>query len=892
MTRLPDRGPPGVRWIEWMAALVPPSRRDTWRREWEAELAFAWRRMEEGRRSTPIGRLRLRWRVMGCTVDALSERGQEMMVNGNGWWIDVRLALRGLMRSPGFTAAAVMTLALGIGANTAVFSLVDGVLLRPLPFEESGELLEVGHEDGQGDRLGVSQGLYLVYHEHARTLEGIALHQGTAANLVTDREPERVAGEAVTPGFFDVLGGEPALGRTFSEEEGRPGGEPVVILGHGLWRTAFGADRQIVGTTVLMDGVARRVVGVMPEGFSWPDPDTRFWLPLVIDPARAPVGDFSPRALARLASGSSLQAARAEAATLMSRLPDLRQGTEFLRDAGLAARILTLKESVVGDVQRTMWILVGTVGFVLLIACANVANLLLVRAEERSRELAVRVALGAGRLRAARTFFLESVLLAVGGSVLGLAVARVAVEWGVRMAPTTLPRVSEVGVDGRAVAVTMLLAGGSALGFGLLPVVRYDPSGMADRLRSGGTRGGTGGRDRQRLRSALVVAQMSLALVLLVGAGLMVRSMQALRSVDPGFDPDGVVAVRLTVPAGEVPDAGATSELQRQLLDRVTALPGVDASGLVNGLPLSGGPFFNVEVEDHPRAPEELPIMSHVRWASPGYFEAMGIPILEGRSFQPGDDAVGRRAVVVSRAFVERWWPEGAALGRRVRTGFDGDEWYEIVGVTGDVRLQKLEERAEEAIYFPTLYGRSADPRVTRAVDLVVRTTGAPLSMVPLLRQAIRELHPHIPLSDARTMSQLVESSTARTSFTTAVLAVASALALVLGMVGIYGVVSYVVSRRTREIGVRIALGAEARTVRRMVVRQGLTLAALGAVLGLAAALVLSSFLASLLFGVGPTDPATYGAVTAALVGVAWLACWAPAARAARVPPSRALQAE
>ena len=897
MTGSPDRRPPGAGWIEGMAALVPPSRREAWRREWQAELAFAWRRLEEAGRSAPMARLRLRWRVMGCIVDALSERGQEMMMNGSGWWSDVRFALRGLMRSPGFTTVALVTLALGIGASTAVFSLADGVLLRPLPFEESEELLEVGHLGGEGDRLGTSQGLYLVYREHARTLEEIALHQSTAANLVTESEAERVTGQAVTPGFFEVLRVEPALGRTFTEEEGRPGSDAVVILGNGLWRTAFGTDRQVVGTTLLMDGVARRVVGVMPAGFAWLDSGTRFWVPLVVDPAEAPVGDFSPSAVARLAPGSSLEAVRTEAATLMSRLPDLRQGTEFLRDAGLAARVITLKESVVGDVQRTLWVLVGTVGFVLLIACANVANLLVVRGEERSGELAVRVALGAGRLRVARTFFSESALLAGGGALLGLLVARVAVEWGVRAAPTTLPRVSEVGVDARGLAVTVLLAGASALVFGLLPVMRYPASEMATRLRSGGGRGGTGGVDRQRLRSSLVVAQVSLALILLVGAGLMIRSTQALRAVDPGFEGDGVVAVRLTVPAGEIPDARTTAELQRELLERVAVLPGVEAAGLVSGLPLSGGAFFNVELEDHPRGPEELPIMAHVRWASAGYFEAMGISIVEGRAFQPEDDAVGLRGVVVSRAFAERWWPDrspagSSALGRRVRTGFDGDEWYEIVGVTGDVRLETLAEPAEEAIYFPTLYGRSADPRVIRSVDLVARTTGAPLSMIPHLRREIREIHPHIPLSNARTMARVVESSTARTSFTAAVLAAASAVALVLGMVGIYGVVSYVVSRRTREIGVRMALGARAGTVRRMVVRQGLTLAVAGVVIGLVGALVLSSFLASLLFGVAPTDLATYGAVTGVLLGVAWLACWVPAARAARVAPSRALQAE
>lgn len=806
--------------------------------------------------------------------------------------LDLKFALRGLRRAPGFTVVALVTLALGIGANTAVFSLVDGVLLRPLPFARSHELLDIGHVVEGGDRLGTSQGLYLVYKEHARTLEGIALHRGTAANLVTDREPTRVTGEAVTPGFFEILRAQPALGRTFSEEEGRPGGEPVVILSHALWRTAFGADLPAVGTTVRMDGVVRVVVGVMPAGFAWPKPDTRFWVPMVVDPARAPLGDFSPDALARLARGSSLGGARAEAAMLLSRLPDFRQGTEFLRDAGLAARVITLKESVVGDVQRTLWVLVGTVGFVLLIACANVANLLLVRGEGRSRELVVRAALGAGRLQVARTFFAESALLAAGGAILGLVVARAAVEWAVRVAPTSLPRVAEVGVDGRAVAVTILLAGGSALLFGLLPMMRYRSWGIAERLRSGGARGGTGGGHRPRLRSTLVVAQVSLALVLLAGAGLMIRSMVALRAVDTGFDADGVLAVRLTVPAGEIPDVPAAREFQGQLVDRVSALPGVDAVGLVNELPLGGGPFFNVEVEDHPRGPDELPIMSHVRWASTGYFEAMGIPIVEGRSFQPGDDATGRRGVVVSRAFAERWWPEGSALGRRVRTGFDEDEWYEIVGVTGDVHLQRLEEPAEQAIYFPTIYGSSGNPLVVRAVELVVRSAGDPVAMLPLLERETRALNRYIPLANARTMGRVLEGATARTSFTASVLAVAAAVALLLGMVGIYGVVSYVVSRRTREIGIRMALGAQAGTVRRMVVRQGLVLAALGVVIGVVGALVLSSLMLSLLFGVVPTDPATYAAVTAALLAAAWLACWIPAARAARVKPSLALQAE
>ena len=808
------------------------------------------------------------------------------------WWNDLRFALRGLARSPGFTTVVLVTLALGIGANTAVFSLVDGVLLRPLPFDDSQDLIEVAHLGGEQDRLGTSEALYLFYAEHARTLEGIAPHRGTAANLSTDGDPERVTGEAVTPSWFEVLQAETALGRVFTDTEGSPGGEPVVILSQPLWRDAFGANPQMVGTTVLMDGVARRVVGIMPAGFAWPDPETRFWVPLVIDPTRASIGDFSPRAVARLAPGASLEAAQAEAADLMTRLPDLRPGTEFLRDAGLAARLVTLKESVVGDAQRTLWILVGTVGFVLLIACANVANLLVVRTQMRGRELAVRVALGAGRLQVGRLFFTESALLAGASAVLGLLMARVAVAWGLRVAPTTLPRLSEVGVDARAVGLTALLAGGTALVFGLLPVLGYGSAGIAARLRAGGARGGTGGRDRQRLRSVLVVAQVSLALVLLVGAGLMIRSVQTLRSVDPGFTGEGVVAVRLTIPAGEVPDARATVALQRQILDRVRALPEAQASGLVSGVPLGGGSFFNVEVEDHPRADDDLPIMSHVRWASAGYFETLAIPMVEGRPLQPGDDAVGLRGVVVSRAFAERWWPGESALGRRVRTAFDGGEWYEIVGVTGDVHLRRLEEPAEEAIYFPTLSGPAIDPIATRSADLVVRTSGDPMSMIPQLRREIRAINAHIPLANVRTMAQVLSESTARASFTATVLSAASLVALLLGMVGIYGVVSNLVNQRTREIGVRMALGAPASNVRRMVVRQGVGLALVGAVVGLAGALLLSSVLASLLFEVTPTDPVTYGAVIVVLVGVAWLACWVPATRAARVHPSQALRAE
>ncbi len=891
MRERPESDPPGALWIRWVSRLVPRARRGPWRGEWEAELVYAWRRLD-ARGPVPLGaRLRLRWRVFTCVFDALDERRQTMTTMG--WWNDVRFAVRGLVRSPGFTVITLVTLALGIGANTAVFSLVDGVLLRPLPFEAPDDLMEVGHVVGEdGDRMGTPQGLYLTYVEHVAALEGMALHRPTAANLAVGDEPERVTGAVVTPGFFEVLRARPAAGRTFADEEGRPGGEAVVVLSHGLWRSAFGSDPGIVGATVRLDGVARRVVGVMEAGFAWPARDTRFWVPMVIDPARAPSGDFSPGAVARVGAGVSVDEARRELASVVSRLPSLREGTDYLLDGGMRSRVIPLKEAVVGDVRRTLQVLVGTVALVLLIACANVVNLLMVRREERSRELVVRAALGAGRMQVGRALFVESLLLCLGGAALGLAVARGAVTWAVAMAPTSLPRVWAVGVDGRAATVAVALALGAALVFGLVPMLRFGSRGIAAELRSGGARGGTGGRDRQRLRSGLVVGQVALALVLLVGAGLMVRSALALRAVDTGFDAEGVVAVRLTVPAGEIADARATAEFQRQLLDRVDAVPGVVASGFVSDLPLTEGSFFNVELEDHPRGDDDLPIMAHVRWASAGYFETMGIDIVEGRGLRGGDDAVGLRGVVVSRAFADRWWPGGNALGRRVRTGFDDQEWWEIVGVTDDVRLTRLEVPAEEAIYFPTLSASSGAPRVTRGLELVARVSGDPLSVLPLLREETRALHARIPLADARPLTQVVEDAAARTSFTTVVLAAAGAVALLLGVVGIYGVVAYLVSRRTREIGIRMALGARSDTVRRMVVRQGLALAGAGVGIGLVGAVALTSLMATLLYGVTPTDPLTYLAVTAVLVAAVWLACWAPASRAARIAPSRALEAE
>ncbi len=552
-----------------------------------------------------------------------------------------------------------------------------------------------------------------------------------------------------------------------------------------------------------------------------------------------------------------------------------------------------LKEAVVGDVGRTLWILLGTVGFVLLIACANVANLLLVRAEGRQREVALRVAVGAGRAQVLRAFLGESLVLAAAGGALGVAVAALAVRLSVGVVPTDIPRMAEVGVDLRVLGFSALVSLGCAFFFALFPLLRYGTADLANQLREGGARGGTTGRERHRLRNTLVVVQVALALVLLVGSGLMFRSFVALRAVDPGFRPDGVLTARLSVPSAEIPGTTETADLFLQLQDRLARQAGVEAAGLVGRVPLSGGVSFGtIEVEDQPRAEGELPVFANQGSAGPGYFQAMGIPVLEGRTFQRDDGATGTRAVVVGKAFAQHWWPDASPIGRRLRSGFPDEDWWEIVGVVGDVHIDNLESPPGEMVYFPPTFGTAAHPFVSRTFDVVVRTAGSPLQFVPVLRRELRDLNARIPLANPRTMEDVFIGATARTSFTMALLAAASGIALILGLVGIYGVISYIVSQRTREIGVRMALGASGTLVRGMVVRQGLALAGAGVAVGLVAAALMSSLLSTILFGISATDPLTYGAVALALIAVATAASWLPAMRAAGVDPSHALRSE
>ena len=718
-------------------------------------------------------------------------------------WETLRISARTLAKKPGYSFVAVMTLALGMGAATAVFTLVDGVLIRPLPFPEPEELVAIGHSAREGqDRVSLSDGLYLLYREQASSIDVLALYDWVDMNLVSGGEPEQVRIQRATPSFFTLLGIPPALGRTFLPQEELPNQEPVVILSHGLWRRVFGSDAEALDQILELDGVRRRVVGIMPAGFGYPGPSAGAWVPYVVDPAQEALTNFFGLGLARLAPGRSLEALDSELQGLLSRLTNLfpeSGGAGFLADVGIRTRNRPLKEDLVGDIDTTLWILMGTVGLVLLIACANVANLLLVRAEGRRQELAVRLAMGAGHREVLRLFMGESVLLVGAAAFLGLVIANWALRISLGFVPTDLPRAAEIGIDLRIVAFTSLLSLACCIALGLIPLARVRAAGLAGSLRDGGERGATSGRRSHRLRDGLAVVQVALALVLLVGAGLMFRSFHALRDVDPGFQSAGLLTARVIVPPGEIDGWEETASFYRQLQRRLEAQPGVQAAGLTRRVPLSGTlGFTTVDLEGRPEEPGGEYIVADLAYSGPGYLETMGIPLLEGRAFQAGDGAQGSRAAMVSASFARRWWPEGSPLGQRISGGgLLSQEWWEVVGVVGDVHQASLAQDPGDMIYLPITAGSREAPHTMRAVDVVVRTTTSPLDFLPVLQRELSALNPRIPLANPRTVRDVVRRATAQTSFTMAVLGSSAGIALLLGLVGIYGVVSYLVSLRT-----------------------------------------------------------------------------------------------
>jgi predicted permease len=694
---------------------------------------------------------------------------------------------------------------------------------------------------------------------------------------------------------------QPALGRWFSEDDDTPDSEETVMLSHGYWQRRFGGDRSIVGRTLTVDLRPRRVIGVMPPDFRSPNPTAELILPLRFDRNKIFLGDFSFRGIARLKPGVTLQEANADVARMLPlwldswpTLPGIDR--TLFRNARFAPNLRPLKQEVVGDIGNVLWVLMGTIGLVLLIACANVANLLLVRAEGRQQELAIRAALGAGRGRIAREMLLESIALAVLGGGLGVALAYAGLKVLIAVGPATLPRLAEVGIDPLVLAFTATISVGAGLLFGLIPVLKYAGSHVATALRGVG-RTSSYTRERHRARHSLVVTQVALALLLLIGAGLMIRTFQALRSVEPGFtEPEQVQLLRISIPETQVREPGRVMRVQNEMLDKLAAIPGVTSVGFASGAPLEG---FNsndvVYADGKTYAAGEIPAIRRFRFISPGYFQAAGTPLVAGRDFTWSELYEMRHVAIVSENMAREIWGDArAAVGKRIRNRMT-DPWREIVGVAGDVYDDGVHQKATAFVYWPALMDTFwNDPiRPTRGGVFLIRSARAgTAAFLTEARQAVWSVNANQPVFLVRTLQELYDASMARTSFTLVMLAIAGGMALLLSIVGIYGVIAYAVSQRTREIGIRIALGAEPAGVKRMFVRHGLVLAGIGGTLGLVAAAGLTRLMSSLLFKTTPLDPATYAAVFTLLVLAAAVASYIPARRATAVDPGETLRAE
>ncbi|MEM7417021.1 MAG: ABC transporter permease [Gemmatimonadota bacterium] len=865
-------------WVRIVSVLVPASERAEWIEQWEGELTASGGSMRHA-----LGAMADAWylRTEGWTMDGLAR--------------DVRTAVRGLIRRPLFTVVAGMTLAVGIAANTAIYTVVDGVLINPLPFPDAHELVSYNHEaPGLGVNVPViphSDALFMMYLERAREVESFAVMTNTNVTLVSDADPQQLTAAVVTQEYFDVLGVHPFIGRGFAVGEDRPGAEPVVVLANSLWQQSFGGDPAVIGTLVEMDGVQRRVIGIMPSDFGVLDEDV--WLPLEIDPDAPDSGSLSHIGLARLREGATAESADTEMHDLLYAFADEGEDDMVtgIMQAGLDSDVKPLKELIVEDVRPVLWVLLGTVGIVLLVACANVANLFLVRAEARHREQALRRAIGASRLDVFRQHMTESITLALASGVVAVGLATFGVKGLLALAPADLPQALRIGIDPSVLVFTFAISLASGILFGLLPAVGPGGRDLSNALKDGG-RSSTGGRDRMRARNGLVVAQVAMALVLLVGSGLMLRSFNALRTVDPGFAPDGVLTFAIGLPNAEYSEPSQVLDFHRQLDERLAALPGVSLVGAATGIPLTGAKSASpMEPVDNPLPEGELGPMIEVRQVTPGYWDAMEIDLLEGRTLGWDDQADGRRAVVISKAMADAFWPGQSAVGRLVR-GQGAENSWEVVGVTADVRFDSVEDDPLPMVYYPLLRGSPEEPAPPLAIDLVLRTSGDPLQLVEGARSALRGVDPKLPMINPRTVRTVVDDSLAATSFAVVLLGIAAAVALLLGTVGLYGVVAYLVSRRTQEIGVRMALGAPAGTVLKSFVTQGLRLTAIGLVLGLIASIALGGAMTSLLYGVQANDPLTLAGTAALLAFVSTLATWIPARRAARVDPVRALKAE
>src|SRR5262245_5577707 len=813
--------------------------------------------------------------------------------------------LRRMVHGPGFTAITLIALALGIGANTAIFSVVEGVLIRPLPYPDADRIVGVRHAapgiTSISGKVNCAPTMFFTYRETNQTFEEFGLWSGGGASITGIAEPEQVRVLFMTDGVLDALGVKPALVRWLSKADAQPDAEGAVLLTHGYWQRRFGRDPAVVGRNLIVDGKPRSIIGVMPQEFTFLIPNAELILPHQFDRNKLFLGNFSFQGVARLKPGVTLEQANADVARMLPIWLDAWPSppgfdSGLFKNARLGPKVIPFKEDVVGDIGNVLWLLMGTIGLVLLIACANVANLLRVRAEGRQQAPAIRAALGAGWGRLAREMLLESLLLGLIGGALGLGLTYIALRALVAAGPATLPRLNEIGIDPTVLAFTFIVSVMAGLLFGLIPVIKYAGPHIAASLLGGG-RALSHSRERHRARNVLVVAQIALALVLLVGSGLMIRTFQKLRSVQPGFtQPEQVQLLRISIPEAQVAQPEQVMRMQNAILDKLAAIPGVQSVAFANGSPMEG--FNSNDVlfaEDKTYAPGQIPPIRRFRFISPGYLQTLGTPLIAGRDFTWTDLYGLRNVAIVSENLArELWGSPTAALGKRIREGMN-DPWREVVGVADDVYDNGVNEAAPTIVYWPVLMGPFwNDPvRANRGGAFVIRTSRAGTeTFLADARKAVWSVNPNLPVFLVRTLGDIYDQSMQRTSFTLVMLGVAGGMALVLGIVGIYGVISYAVSQRTREIGIRMALGAEDGALKRMFVRHGLILAAIGVSIGLGAAAGVTRLMSSLLFGVTALDPATYVAVPIMLAAAAILASYVPARRVMRVDPVEALRAE
>ncbi len=817
-----------------------------------------------------------------------------------------RQVVRRLSHAPMFTAITLLTLAIGVGANTVIFSVVEGVLLKPLPYPHAEQLIGVWHSAAvaQMMRLNLAPSLYFIDREQSTTLQDIGAYNGDAVNVTGSGEPEHVRGLDVTDGTLPILGVKPVLGRLFTRKDDSPGAPETVLLSYAYWQQKFGGASSVIGSSITLDGRTRQIIGVLPRGFQFLDyEDAAIVMPFQWDRSKVRLGHFSQRGIARLKPGVTMEQACADLARLVpianrSFPPPEGMSSKLFEDAHITPNLDLLKQDVIGNIGNVLWVLMGSIALVLVVACANVANLLLVRVEGRRQELAIRSALGAPWKRIAGELLFESVMLGVGGSLAGLAMAYGALRALQAVAPTGLPRIHEIGIDIPVLLFTLSLALFTSFLIGIIPILKYAGVKATTGLREGG-RALSQSRERHRARKTLVVVQVALALVLLICSGLMIRTFQALMHVDPGFtNPDSLATFRFYIPETQIPDTQPDRVVHQyqEILNKLASLPGVTSVGFSNEVPLDGENTNDlVYAQDRVYREGELPPVRRFKYISPGFFSTIGANLIAGRDLTWTDTYQRLPVAIVSESLAREYWQNANnALGKKIRVT-STDDWREIVGVAQDIHDDGVDQPATATVYWPVMMnnfeGQKQD--LERGLGFVVRSPRAgSQAFVKEMEQQVWSINPGVPLADPTTVGELFTKSMARTSFTLVLLCIAGAMALLLGIVGIYGVIAYTVSQRTREIGIRMALGAQRRELTGLFVRQGLWLAAIGAACGLVAAFVTMRLISSILFNVSPADPLTYIVITACVGATACLACYLPSRRAASVNPVNALRSE